>query len=74
MAKKHSPPTCTFCNKELDAVYENEYLVYCFDATTGTYIENDEVWDMEMRCPYCDHNLKDVFDEGVCNYGRKKGK
>jgi hypothetical protein len=63
------PPKCHVCGKILDVVYENEYWTYTFDESTRGYKGN---WvDIEIRCPYCNAKLYDVFPDGVCNYVSK---
>jgi len=35
----------------------------------GVYREDDIAGYIEMHCPYCEADLGDIFEEGVCNYG-----
>jgi DNA-directed RNA polymerase subunit RPC12/RpoP len=64
--KKARLPKCWHCGKRAEVVYENEYWTYTFDKRTGKYTA--ELVDIDIRCPYCNANLKEEFPEGVCNY------
>ena len=68
------PPKCPCCGYPLNIVYENVYETWFFDEKTGTYKENTDSCDIEIRCPNCHCKLYDVFPEGVCNFSLSEKK
>jgi len=65
--KKHNPPKCPECKKPLTIVYENVYETYEFNKKYGSYNEIG-FGSMEIRCPNCNTDLSDIFEQGVCNF------
>ena len=65
--KEHKPPKCLKCGEALDEVNETDWCVYSFDCETGRYTADGII---EIRCPWCGVNLRDMpeFESGACNY------
>jgi len=68
---KLKPPRCPFCEKPLEVVWETDYESYVFNPKLGTY-ELSENGELEVSCPNCNANLRDVFPDGVCNYLKRE--
>lgn len=69
---KYQPPICPSCGYKLKKVWENDYQTYIFNPKTGTYICEEFAGDIEIKCPECEADLTDIFEEGACNYQAKK--
>jgi len=69
------PPKCPNCKKPLFEVWETEYSTWVWNSKKGKYEE--DIFDAEIviRCPYCDTDISDFFEDGVCNFskGEKNG-
>ena len=70
MSKKHKPPKCPNCKKLLDTVNENMYERYEFDKKYGIYKEQTMGGNLEVKCPYCNEDISDLFPEGACNFSK----
>jgi len=70
--KKYVIPRCPNCGYKLETVWENEYNTYAFDHETGRYKEDWDRGEIEIRCPECETEIGDVFEEGACNYQAKE--
>jgi len=64
--KLYEPPKCPSCGVPLERVWENVYETYVFDPKTGRY--TGEPVDMDIKCPDCQTDLRDVLPDGACNY------
>jgi len=71
---KYKIPKCPNCGKELKAVWENDYRTYIFNPKTGRYDESEYRGEIETRCPECEIDVGEIFEEGACNYQAEEEK
>lgn len=67
----YNPPVCPHCGEPILRVYETVYERYVFDPETGAYSHNELSSSMDIECGNCGSDLRDVFEEGACNYSAK---
>jgi len=66
-------PKCPECGEPLDKVEYGTCEQYEFNPKTGTYSNTDPYGgSCEQKCPRCDADLPDIFEEGVANYSPDK--
>lgn len=62
------PPNCPECAAPLVTVYETVYEDHKFNPKTGTYSTDDWGSEMTIKCPKCGMKIRDLFEDGVCNF------
>lgn len=64
----YKPPTCPCCLFHLARVNETEHNSYRFDPLTGLYRDDAAAGSLDISCPNCDADLRNLFPDGACNH------
>ena len=66
--KNYNPPECPCCGIPLYTVSEELYEAYRFNPETGEYELEVNTSVLVVRCPSCEADLSEFFEEGACNF------
>jgi len=64
------PPICPNCKKPLKIVWEIDYSRWVWNEKEGKYEQNIFDGELVAKCPYCNADISDLFEDGVCNFKR----
>jgi hypothetical protein len=72
MITMYHPPRCPTCDQELASVGEREESTFRFNEAAGFYEADMRADLMEAKCPNCNADVSQLFEDGVYNYQAPK--